>query len=713
VRGHVKASIAGSTQGSGLRRGLFGLVCLCVLGLAAFLGISAPSAGAQACPNAGLRTGPSGNLPDCRAYEQVSPQDKNGSGELIGMRSTPDGNGVAFISFNAFSDSPSDVYIAAYHATRSADGWSTQGVSPPSGTGLANLFDEHIPSDWSADLSTLITTTSDPIDPGDQDTYCEEFFCGFYDVYLSRAGGDVTWISHGATVPDSYQTDAVFAGANPDLTHVLFETEEQLVPGAPANVTNLYEWVGGNIRLVGISPGGTPLPTGARLGSVSGGYYYAAQPAQPRAVSADGSRIFFTSGGKLYVRENDTTVQVDAPGPGAPGPGGGGQFWTASTDGSKVFFTADASRGLTNDTVASSGQNLYRYDVDTGALTDLTPAATAQVQGVSGVSDDGSYLYFVANGNLASGATQGQRNLYVVDGGTTTFIATLNTNDSSNWAQNAQDSTARVTPDGQHLVFQSHASLKPGFNNAGHTEIYEYNFGPNSLECASCNPSTNAATGDAQMVAQQSFLVTSLQAPRNVTNDGSRVFFTTSEALVPDDVNGKKDVYEYEDGAPQLISTGRGDADSVLVDNSTDGRDVFFITRDSLTWQDIDGGATDVYDARVNGGVPEPEGPPSCSGETCKPPALGAPSTPGAGSQSFSGPGNLSQKQNCNKPGKEAKKLSNRSKQLRRNANKARKAGNSARAKQLNKKANRLAKQARNKSKSAKKCRKRNRGTSK
>ena len=78
VRRHAKASFAGSTQGSGIRRGRLGLICLCVLGLAAFLGSSAPSAGAQACPNEGFRNGPSANLPDCRAYELVTPADKEG-----------------------------------------------------------------------------------------------------------------------------------------------------------------------------------------------------------------------------------------------------------------------------------------------------------------------------------------------------------------------------------------------------------------------------------------------------------------------------------------------------------------------------------------------------------------------------------------------------------------------------------------------------------
>ncbi len=75
MRRHVRASSAGSIQRFGTGRGLAGLVCLCVFGLVAFLGSSAsPALAVDNCPNAILRQlNNSGNLPDCRAYELVSP----------------------------------------------------------------------------------------------------------------------------------------------------------------------------------------------------------------------------------------------------------------------------------------------------------------------------------------------------------------------------------------------------------------------------------------------------------------------------------------------------------------------------------------------------------------------------------------------------------------------------------------------------------------
>jgi len=85
LRRHAKAPSATTTASTGTtraRRAAFGMVCLCVLGLAAFLGSSAPSAALAegACPNEAIRQEQSSTfLPDCRAYEMVSPVDKNGA----------------------------------------------------------------------------------------------------------------------------------------------------------------------------------------------------------------------------------------------------------------------------------------------------------------------------------------------------------------------------------------------------------------------------------------------------------------------------------------------------------------------------------------------------------------------------------------------------------------------------------------------------------
>ena len=99
-------------------------------------------------------------------------------------------------------------------------------------------------------------------------------------------------------------------------------------------------------------------------------------------------------------------------------------FWTASTDGSRAFFT-DESR-LTGEALAGSGVNLYELEVEGEHLVDLTGGhARAGVLGVLGASEDGSVVYFVAEGALtgseenAAGqaAVEGGDNLYVYQAG--------------------------------------------------------------------------------------------------------------------------------------------------------------------------------------------------------------------------------------------------------------------------------------------------------
>ena len=187
---------------------------------------------------------------------------------------------------------------------------------------------------------------------------------------------------------------------------------------------------------------------------------------------------------------------------------------------------------------------------------------------------------------------------------------------------------------------------------------------------------------------------------------------------MPQDSNNLDDVYEYDaaSGTVALISTGTSPRSQRPVRRRERERQRRFLRHRASSWSRIDEDeAADVYDARVGGGLasqnPPPPAPP-CTGDACRgessSPDLAAPASAG-----FVGKGNVSQKQNCNKLGREAKKLSNRAKRLRKNAKTAKRNGKSGVAKKRNKKATRLAKRARNKSKSAKRCRKANRRASK
>jgi hypothetical protein len=563
-------------------------------------------------------------LPDGRVYELVSPVDKS-DGEVYrvevgaGDQASLGGEAMAYVSLAAFPGSPSAGIF--YLASREANGWSSQNLVPPQSPGDSLCVPEYLA--YSADLSKGILTDGGSECGQDSPPLVNGEPQGVANLFV-RDNSDGSYRLVDVTPANVTPESSRFEGVSADFNHVFFSSTAQLAVNAPSE-ENLYEWSGGAVSLVGLFDN-EPLP-GAQLGDGPLGSH------RLHAVSEDGSRVFFTANGNLYLRERGTTTtQIDAAQ--GPGAGGGGQFMTASADGSKVFFIDNATAGLTNSTVAGSGANLYEYDVNDATLTDLTPGATAAVMGVLGASEDGSYVYYAAEGALAGAATAGQPNLLVEHDGTTTFIGTLDAGDSSDWSANG---SARVTPDGTHLAFDSLASLT-GYDNTDantaspDTEVFLYDAVANQLSCASCNPSGASPIGSSSIEAGNN----PDYVQRNLSADGSRLFFNSEDALSPRAIDGKQNVYEYEHGQVYLISSGTSSDDSTFLDASSSGDDVFFRTREQLVAQDTDDGL-DVYDARVGGGFPTQPAPTGCQGEECLGPLSTAPTLPSPGSALLAG----------------------------------------------------------------------------
>jgi hypothetical protein len=147
--------------------------------------------------------------------------------------------------------------------------------------------------------------------------------------------------------------------------------------------------------------------------------------------------------------------------------------------------------------------------------------------------------------------------------------------------------------------------------------------------------------------------------------DSGRLFFMSNDALVPQDVNGAMDVYEYEPegeggcnradatfeeaygGCVALISSGGSAEESTFMDASENGDDAFFLTAAKLRPEDYDN-TLDLYDARVCSAsspcLPPPAAspPPCVTGDSCKPAPSPQPAIFGASpSATFSGVGNL------------------------------------------------------------------------
>jgi NHL repeat len=94
------------------------------------------------CPNEAFRTGPSAKLPDCRAYEMVSPVQKNGGDIVTGLANAgdpggyiqvgPGGNSISYTALQAsFAGAPTSVASNEYLGSRGAGGWTSAGIHPP------------------------------------------------------------------------------------------------------------------------------------------------------------------------------------------------------------------------------------------------------------------------------------------------------------------------------------------------------------------------------------------------------------------------------------------------------------------------------------------------------------------------------------------------------------------------------------------------------
>jgi hypothetical protein len=463
----------------------------------------------------------------------------------------------------------------------------------------------------------------------------------------------------------------LFFEANDDLT----AGDNPLRPGLDAKIKAeikageesdfLYESVADGVpNLVSVLPDGEVAPN-ATFGAPAIGNQRRNTPDFDGVISPDGRWVYWTdeATGTIFVRVGGSaTVQVSA---------GAARYWTSAGDGRYAFYV--------------EGGELFRYDAESGAREPLT-AADADVQGVLGASEDGEDVYAVTSSILAgSGASgegalpvkepgpEGLVNLYLLPhGGSPVFIATLSAADGrdaepmsstslgsnhgdefGDWQAGLGNRTAGVSADG--VAFMSNQPLPAvGFPNGypGHADqVYMYQPAGNQLFCVSCS-SSNAPQGGGVVA----FLPVSWSAahrPEWVADGGNRVFFDSEVPLVPQDTNGRQDVYEWEHegtggctsssavngGCVYLLSGGTGEAASWFIGASESGGDVFIASRAQLT-PEGDNEAFKLFDARVGGVRPVSE--PFCTGTGCQGPPEPAPIFATPASVTFTGVGNFS-----------------------------------------------------------------------
>jgi DNA-binding beta-propeller fold protein YncE len=714
-------------------------------------------------------------LPDGRAYEQVSPQNKFAasifpiSTKFGAVQAAANGESITYTATGAIVAEPSTnraIEPSQNLSKRAAGGWSTEAIGSPHGAvpngigkGLEyEFFTEELTAGFLTPSQHGVSTPTESLlapEASEATTYkrtlatpsaqCEPLPSSCYQALVNP---------HNFSGSGAFGNKINFGDGTPDGSAAVLYSSAQLT-AQPIGLEALYEWHQGELQLVSVLPEGEGgPPQTAKLGGAGqtpGGI-------QRHAINDQGTRVAFSAemsieeGGALYLRDTSKheTIRLDKAQGGAPEPETAhALFQTADKEGTKIFFTdtvpllpnSTSTAGFEEEEEQTLGHgDLYVCEILETAgklgchLEDLTAKGTegsvegAEVQGVLGAGEDGTYVYFVADGVFGEAAGpgkctpmpeetlreeefEGRRpvrhcNLYVSHRGehgwgAPKLVASLTSEDSPDWQAIVTNGalgrvTSRVSPNGLHVAFMSNSSLtgydnrasNPEANNARAFEVFTYDAGTELLSCPSCNPSgarphavlDRVASGEGSgLLVDRSenwslkgkptegrWLAANIPgwtgAEPNVANyqsrylaDSGRLFFTSADALVEGDKNGKMDVYEFDPpgeggcasatGCVALISTGESPQESTFLDASVSGNDVFILTAQQLVKQDIDSGY-DVYDARVCGsagclGSPA-EPPPHCAAEvTCKVGSAGVPAAPGVpATAAISGPGN-------------------------------------------------------------------------
>lgn len=532
-------------------------------GALAFTAVPTLAAGVQACPDEQIRQErDSTALPDCRAYEMVTPPQKNGA-EVGAAFLAPtfqiasNGQQVIANSLQCFAGSESCVperqsMGEPFKFTRTSAGWVTHPLAPP------GSFEADSWWNISADVGTALYSIPSP--PEGQDAFYARQPDGTF-----AAVGPFAEAHREATYRELPTQEDVVATA--DLSHVVYEpqrslwsfdhTGEGIVFGTPA----LYEYVGAGNALplmVGVNGGPESHELISRCGTVLGDPTGGIQR-HYGSLSADGRTVYFTAMqgpeivgcppvDELYARIDGGISDAHAMLISGPTPATctseeckgntskekeserarNANFEGASTDGSKVFFTD--TQQLTD-----------------GASEDENPGSTA-VGGCREEESGGCNLYESECPNGDHCAQPSERRLIDVSEGLGGAPVP--------GGPRVQGLVA-MSADGSHVYFVAKGALTGEEENANHEKAINeednlYMYGDGHLAFVA----TLSALDEAEWEVG-----TQLALSANVTPDGQFLVFTSHRALTPDDTRneGPVQVFEYDAQTKSLIRISIGE----------------------------------------------------------------------------------------------------------------------------------------------------------
>ena len=528
------------------------------------------------------------SLPDCRAYEMVTPPEKNGA--LIGHPFAgiqepviaDDGTKLISSSIQCFEASPSCVGArgnegATYEFARTPSGWVTHPLVPPFGA----LDGAESYTSWAADpnLGTSVFSALAPTPLLQEDLWVREA-----DGTLAKVGPLEEEGRFTGQVPNQIYLGEWLATA--DLSHVVYESDRSNGSGSawafdPTVENDLYEYA----DVLEPQPHAFPLMVGVKGGYESGENHSLVSVCSTRlgaqnntaaksvgSLSQTGRTVFFQAEGRDAGECVNQSTSATAPPV--------NQLW-ARVDGEVGPGKASPALPEAHSVLISAATGAAGSGcTETECLENSTQApANASFEGAT---PDGSAVAFLSKQQLTDNASQGSQNLYesVCAEPCGTPAQEPNAADRELFDVSEAQGGGKVSggprvlglealsADGSHVYFVAEGILTSGEENGNHEQAEDGKPNLYVFERDGAHPKGHVAfiarlnpTAEELGDEAQNWLLNGSGHDANVTPDGRFLVFTSHRALTADDTRGEgpAQVYEYDAQAGTLtrISIGQ------------------------------------------------------------------------------------------------------------------------------------------------------------
>ncbi|MGC1852780.1 MAG: hypothetical protein WA687_10125, partial [Solirubrobacterales bacterium] len=551
----------------------------------------------QSCSNEAFRTGVSAFLPDCRAYEMVSPIDKNGGNILLlnegNIQAAPEGDSLTYNTIPSFGDAQNSWTVSQYLATRTergqpGEGWSNHGIHPPVvgrsavkaiiTLGIVRDFMGFTPDLCSAWIFDYLEPS---LTPEGQDGYADFYRrdnCEPGEGELEALAPEPPPLPQGT--PEDYVEPTWLQGVSNDGSHAVFIAEAPLLQdcrtGSTAKTVS-FQWLRNGVPIAGAT---SPVytPTADDKGSALQCQVFAindnagsTQVANPPSIIPPAPGVTIAppvAPGSIAQPAQSGALTVGGP---------GGQTLTCnpgSWEGSPTFTYQWYRNG-----VAISGATASTYVV---SAADVASAAVFQCA-VMGANADGAATKVSANRATSpapspaapgANASVGGETLRIYDrfGGELHQVSIFPNGRAANTPSLAGGGGRSVSADGSRVYWIT----GPVLNEIGRGQIYLRQHPDQGIVPGECTEVAKACTVPVSGGSDASFWT--------AARDGSKAIY--SEGAIS---NATAELFEFdlnEGGEPKTRSLAK--RLERFIGASDDLSHVYFVSREKLTAEAVE-----------------------------------------------------------------------------------------------------------------------------